>query len=87
MSFTGSASRRPAVASPVLKVYRVCVELIEEDDGFSAIACDLPGVASQGDTAEEALRNVAEAYAGAIKSYLHHGEEIPWEDARGSGVE
>jgi|GEM_PF-4857474 len=32
----------------------------------------------EGSTAEDAVRNITEAYQGVIESYLAHGEEIPW---------
>ncbi len=49
----------------------------EPDGGFSAIAPTLPGVASQGNTEQEALDHVREAFQGAISEYLSDGE-IPW---------
>ncbi|MSR57277.1 MAG: type II toxin-antitoxin system HicB family antitoxin [Planctomycetaceae bacterium] len=55
--------------------------LIPEDDGgFSAFAIRLPGVISQGDTEEEALQNIAEAFRGAIQAYADLKQDIPWRD-------
>jgi predicted RNase H-like HicB family nuclease len=52
----------------------------EAGGGFSVYAATLPGVASQGDTEEEALANVAEAFRGCIESYQADGRPIPWLD-------
>jgi len=56
--------------------YQLRVALVpEEDGGFSALAIDLPGVASQGDSEPEALDNVREAFLGVLEEY---GSDIPW---------
>jgi predicted RNase H-like HicB family nuclease len=61
---------------------RCLVYLIpEEEGGFSAIAAELPGVASQGDTEQEALANIREAFQGAIQVYKDDNREVPWLDA------
>lgn len=60
--------------------YECRVVLIAEDGGFCAHALRLPGVASQGDTEEDAIRNIAEAFAGAARAYLDSDEPIPWCD-------
>ncbi len=59
----------------------VCRALLclEEEGGYSAHALRLPGVVSQGDTKSEAIDNIAEAFAGALESYLADGP-IPWSD-------
>lgn len=64
----------------------VCRSLLcpELDGGFSVHALRLPGVASQGDTIEEALENIADAFRGAVQYYLNEEGAIPWADA---GVE
>ena len=59
-------------------VYRAPVYLLpEEDGGYSVEAATLPGVASQGDTEQEALDNITEALTGALAIYLERGK-IPW---------
>lgn len=58
----------------------------ESCGGFSAIALRLPGVASQGETEEEALANLKEAFAGAVAMYLEDSGAIPWTD-EGTHVE
>ncbi len=59
----------------------VCRALLcpEEEGGYSAHSLRLPGVVSQGDTKSEAIRNIAEAFAGALETYLAEGS-IPWSD-------
>lgn len=46
--------------------------------GYSAEAVSLPGVASQGETEEEAIANLREAFKGALETYLKAGMPIPW---------
>jgi predicted RNase H-like HicB family nuclease len=53
----------------------------EEDGGYSAVALRLPGVVSQGDTEDEALHNIAEAFRGAVQTYLDDDGGIPWQDS------
>ena len=52
----------------------------EDDGGFSALALRLPGVVSQGDTIDDALKNIAEAFRGAVLEYQNQGKSIPWSD-------
>ncbi len=52
----------------------------ESDGGFSALALRLPGVVSQGETIEEALGNIADAFQATVQSYLEAGAPIPWSD-------
>jgi len=60
-------------------VYRCPVYLSPGEGGLvSAVAATLPGVASQGRSPAEALANVREALAGAIRVYRDAGESIPW---------
>lgn len=50
----------------------------EEDGGFSAIVRDLPGAVSQGDTEDEALANLREAFAGLVVAYRDSNQPIPF---------
>jgi predicted RNase H-like HicB family nuclease len=60
-------------------VYRCMVYLTAEDEGlFSAVAAQLPGVASQGRTEQEALDNIVEPFEAAIAPYKEQGTAIPW---------
>jgi antitoxin HicB len=52
----------------------------EDDGGYSVVAALLPGAASQGDTEQEALANIAEAIRGLTQSYVDSGKVIPWAD-------
>lgn len=53
----------------------------EEGGGFSAFALRLPGVVSQGETEVDALNNIADAFRGAIQTYIQLDRKIPWGDA------
>jgi antitoxin HicB len=56
--------------------YRVVIEPLSAEDGggFLATAPDLPGCTSDGDTAEDALRNVAQA----IDEWIEHAASLGW---------
>lgn len=61
------------------KMYRCEVRLEPEDDGgYSAYVPELPGVVSEGDSEQEAVRNVAEALRGALRTYQESEQPIPW---------
>lgn len=62
---------------------RVCRAVFcpEPEGGFSVYATRLPGVASQGDTLQEAIDNIRDAFFTAIEVYLTEHASIPWEDA------
>ena len=60
------------------RTYECRVLLVPEDaGGFSAHATQLPGLVSQGDTEEEALENIREAFRGVASVYQEAGR-IPW---------
>ena len=54
----------------------------EEDGGFVVTVPVLPGCVSQGDTREEALRNIEEAIEVYLEDVRAAGEPVPVEDAR-----
>src|SRR5690349_14857714 len=54
----------------------------EEEGGFSAFAMKLPGVMSQGDSEQEALENIKDAFQAAIQSYTEAGKPVPWMDGK-----
>lgn len=54
--------------------------LVPEDGGYVVHCLRLPGVVSQGDTVQEALANIEDAFREAIRSYRDAGDDIPWED-------
>ena len=52
----------------------------ENGEGYSAICLNLPGVQSQGETLDEAIQNLKEAFVLAVEAYNESGEKIPWHD-------
>ncbi len=54
----------------------------EEDGGYVATVPVLPGCASQGDTRQEALKNIEEAIEVYLEDVRAAGENIPIEDER-----
>ncbi len=56
--------------------YRVVIEQ-DEDGAFVAECPSLPGCISQGQTREEALRNIKDAMQGYLESLKKHNEPIP----------
>jgi predicted RNase H-like HicB family nuclease len=62
---------------------RYTVILQKEDDGGYVVTVPvLPGCVSQGDTREEALRNIEEAIELYIEDMRAAGESVPVEDER-----
>ena len=49
----------------------------DEGGGFAAIASDLPGCMSDGETAEEAVANLQDAAAGWIAEAQRVGMDVP----------
>ena len=56
--------------------FRVVIER-DEDGKFIASCPTLPGCRSQGDTRDEAKRNIADAIKGYLESLEEHGDPIP----------
>lgn len=54
----------------------------ENDGGYVATVPALPGCVSQGDSREEALRNIGEAIELYLEDVKAAGESIPSEDGR-----
>lgn len=54
----------------------------EPDGGYVATVPALPGCVSQGDSREEALRNIKEAIDLYLEDVLDAGEAIPSESGR-----
>ena len=52
----------------------------EPEGGYSAHALRLLGVVSQGESVEEALANLKDAFRETLRSYSEDNEEIPWSD-------
>lgn len=56
--------------------FRVVIE--QDEDGKVIASCPtLPGCWSQGDTRDEAKRNIADAIKGYLESLEEHGDPIP----------
>ena len=63
------------------RVYECRVMLVPENaGGYSAHAMQLPGVVSEGESEEEALANIRDAFCTAIQVYLEEGQPIPWHE-------
>ena len=54
----------------------------EPDEGFVASVPALPGCVSQGDTREDALRNIREAIELYLEDCRESGDSIPSESGR-----
>lgn len=54
----------------------------ESDGGYVAVVPSLPGCVSQGDTREEALKNIEEAAELYIEDVLASGDPLPVEDQK-----
>ena len=64
-----------------MESFRYTVILEREPDGSYHVFCPaLKGCHSQGDSLEEALRNIEEAIAAYLESLKAHGEPILSED-------
>jgi predicted RNase H-like HicB family nuclease len=62
---------------------RCTVILQKEDDGGYVVTVPvLPGCVSQGDTREEAMRNIEEAIELYVEDMRAAGESVPVEDER-----
>ena len=59
--------------------YKVVLEPAEEG-GYTVYVPSLPGCVSEGDTYEEALKNIREAIEGWIEVSREFGDEIPPSD-------
>jgi len=51
----------------------------DPEGGFTVTVPSLPGCISEGDTVEEALKNIKEAIELFLESMREHGEQIPQE--------
>jgi predicted RNase H-like HicB family nuclease len=54
----------------------------ENDGGYVAVVPSLPGCVSQGDTRDEALKNIEEAAELYIEDVQATGDPLPFEDQR-----
>jgi len=59
-----------------MKVYRFSVLIEKDEDGYFALCPELQGCYTQGDTYEEALRNIRDAIRLHVEDRLSSGEDI-----------
>ena len=72
--FVGAAQ----VKGETMKTMDFKVVLEPDADGGYVVTCPtIPGCYSQGDTIEEALKNIREAIEVCIEDMEAHGEEVP----------
>jgi len=60
--------------------YECRVILCPEDEGYSAHALNIAGVVSEGNTENEALSNIGDAFKATIEYHLEAKSPIPWRD-------
>jgi predicted RNase H-like HicB family nuclease len=61
--------------------YRIHILIIKDDaDSYSAIALNLPGAGSCGNTVDEAMENAKLAIRAVIETHVAAGEDVPWKD-------
>ena len=60
-----------------MKIYRFSVIMEKNGDGYFAFCPELQGCYTQGDTYEEALKNIKDAIRLHVEDRLESGEEIP----------
>ena len=58
-------------------VYRFSVVIEKDKDGYFAVAPELQGCYTQGDTYEETLENIRDAIVLHVEDRLDSGEEVP----------
>lgn len=70
-----------------LRDFHVHLVIIKDGESeFSAIAWNLPGAGSCGDTVQEAVNNAKDAVREVLESYKASGEAIPWGDRAGEQI-
>jgi len=60
-----------------MSVYRFSVVIERDMDGYFALCPELQGCYTQGDTYEEALKNIKDAIRLHVEDRIESGEEIP----------
>ena len=69
-------ARKPQSTQPP-KSYKFPVILEKDEDGYFALCPSLQGCYTQGDTFEEALKNIKEAVQLHVEARLEAGEPVP----------
>lgn len=62
------------------RTFAVVLEPDEQEGGFTVIVPALPGVISEGDSAEEALENARDAIRLCLEDLAEQGQMIPQSD-------
>ena len=58
--------------------YKITVTLTEQPEGGYTVTCEeLPGLVTEGDSVEEALENVEDAFAATLELYEDLGHSLP----------
>jgi len=57
--------------------FEIVIEKEQDDEGYLAFSPTLPGCFSNGQTIEQAKRNMREAIQQHLESLLEHGDPIP----------
>jgi len=69
--------KRTAMSKSKISQGRFTVVLREEENGGYSVQClELPGAISEGDTREEALRNIREAIQGYLEAFPEEAERL-----------
>ena len=50
----------------------------DETGGYYAYVANLPGVVSEGESIDEVIGSIKEAFRGVVTTYRDSGESIPW---------
>lgn len=75
-----SPTHEPGWYEPEQDLYRCGILLCPEPEGgYSVYVPELPGVVSEGETTDEAKRNIAEALRGVLRTYRQDDQPIPWQ--------
>lgn len=61
------------------RLFSCDIAIVRERAGYSALAVNLPGVVSCGDSIDDAIKNVRDALSAALAVYVEDGQ-IPWSD-------
>ena len=64
-----------------MSVYKFSVVVEKDIDGYFAFCPGLQGCYTQGDTYEEALKNIKDAIRLHIEDRIESGEEVPQTDS------
>jgi len=67
---------KPVVQANAIRCHVVITK--DDEDLYSAIALNLPGVGSCGTSEEEAIANAKEAIRAAVAWYLEREGTVPW---------